>query len=415
MKNQERNRNREDTGEERHDMTDKLRRLSRESRNHARHDRFIPFIIHYHQSSTNNQIYFQVVLIYKGSFTIYLTMISEPTTDSVRWNLTSAAERHDVSCLSDSISVFIPSDLLSHYQTTWRDPHCQVQDNGTHYVSTISHTSCGTTVIFTKDEVIFENELILHKSGSPSNQTSNDSIDFGSSDSEVIPVQCIYPRRQNISTLYRPAQSTVRFYEKRYGHMDVQLEQYKSGMFVTPLPVRSFPNEVEINKDMYFILHAMHVNSTDVAVKVDSCVATPSNIPADGRIYQLLDQGCPASPAVKVYPSAFDEVRFSVRAFEFRTSPGGIVYIHCQVSVCSPTSPQCRVGCAHRHRREVSTEDGGSHLVSGGPYLLVADKGGLQVSTVVAGVCASVAVVATVIAIIGWRRKSSASTSSSKL
>ena len=84
---------------------------------------------------------------------------------------------------------------------------------------------------------------------------------------------------------------------------------------------------------------------------------------------------CPASPAVKVYPSAFDEVRFSVRAFEFRTSPGGIVYIHCQVSVCSPTSPQCRVGCAHRHRREVSTEDGGSHLVSGGPYLLVADKG----------------------------------------
>lgn len=84
---------------------------------------------------------------------------------------------------------------------------------------------------------------------------------------------------------------------------------------------------------------------------------------------------CPASPAVKVYPSSFDEVRFSVRAFEFRTSPGGIVYIHCQVSVCSPTSPQCRVGCAHRHRREVSTEDGGSHLVSGGPYLLVADKG----------------------------------------
>ncbi|XP_071173130.1 oncoprotein-induced transcript 3 protein-like isoform X1 [Mytilus edulis] len=342
-------------------------------------------------------------------------MISEPTTDSVRWNLTSATERHDVSCLSDSISVFIPSDLLSHYQTTWRDPHCQVQDNGTHYVSTISHTSCGTTVIFTKDEVIFENELILHKSGSPSNQTSKDSIDFGSSSSEVIPVQCIYPRRQNITTLYRPAQSKVRFYEKRYGHMDVQLEQYRSSMFVTPLPVRSFPNEVEINKDMYFTLHAMHVNSTDVAVKVDSCVATPTNMPADGRIYQLLDQGCPASPAVKVYPSSFDEVRFSVRAFEFRTSPGGIVYIHCQVSVCSPTSPQCRVGCAHRHRREVSTEDGGSHLVSGGPYLLVADKDGLQVSTVVAGVCASVAVVATVIAIIGWRRKSSASTSSSKL
>jgi hypothetical protein len=91
-------------------------------------------------------------------------------------------------------------------------------------------------------------------------------------------------------------------------------------------------------------------------------------------IYDFINR-CPASPAVKLYPSSFDEVKFSIKAFEFKSSPGSIVYIHCQISVCSPTHSQCVTGCKSRHRRDVDEADDSSHLVSGGPYLLVADKG----------------------------------------
>lgn len=305
------------------------------------------------------------------------------------------------------MSVYIPSALLSQNNyLTWTDPHCKVINNGTHYISTVSHTACGTIVKFTHDEVIFENDIFIRQLGATPPTSPNDTIDFGSDSVDTISVQCIYPRRQNVTMSYRPANTHIRFYEKRYGHMDVQLEQYQSDKFVSVISGTSYPREVLLNKDMYIKLRAMHTNTTDIAIKVDSCVATPSAMPADGSLYQLIDHGCPASPAVKLYPSSFDEVKFSVKAFQFKSSPGSIVYIHCQISVCSPTNPQCVTGCKSRHRRDVDEADDSSHLVSGGPYLLVADKGSLQMSTVVAGVCACLAVVATVFAVIGWKRKS---------
>lgn len=216
------------------------------------------------------------------------------TTGPVRWNITNAPERHDITCSVDSMSVYVPMSVLSTNDLlTWRDPHCQVSNNGTHFVSTIQHSACGTTVSFNTDEVIFENELIIHKQSPQSLIQLNDTaqIDFGLPNNDIVPVRCVYPRNMNVTTSYRPAQSHIRFYEKRYGHLDVVLEQFKTDQFLTELPGRSYPREVELNKDLFFKLRASHVNSSDVALKVDSCIATPSLFPASSQTYELIKQG----------------------------------------------------------------------------------------------------------------------------
>lgn len=196
------------------------------------------------------------------------------------------------------MSVYIPKSLLSTNDVlTWRDPLCPVTNNGTHFISTVQHSGCGTTVSFTTNEIIFENQLAINQQGSQNSlqnivsQNNTVLIDFGNQNKEIIPVRCVYPRNMNVSTSYRPAQSHVRFYEKRYGHLDVTFEQFKSDQFITKLPDRTYPREVELNKDMFFKLRATHVNTSDVALKVESCIATPSIFPASGQTYELIKQG----------------------------------------------------------------------------------------------------------------------------
>ena len=84
---------------------------------------------------------------------------------------------------------------------------------------------------------------------------------------------------------------------------------------------------------------------------------------------------CPTVKFVHLLPSPAKETRFSLRVFEFTSSRSDVVYIHCQVSVCSTNSSMCATDCspANRKKRDLSLDS--SHLLSTGPLMLVTDNG----------------------------------------
>jgi len=122
--------------------------------------------------------------------------------------------------------------LLPAGQTvTWRDPDCVVTNNGSHYLGTVDFNHCGTTVRFNNDSVEFRNELVSHGN----NQQAGTVINFGDSYSSVVPVECVYPRKESTMSSYLPVEEKVRFFEKRMGHFDLQIEQSENQNFDAPV------------------------------------------------------------------------------------------------------------------------------------------------------------------------------------
>ncbi|KAJ8303573.1 hypothetical protein KUTeg_019969 [Tegillarca granosa] len=304
-------------------------------------------------------------------------------------------ERHDIVCGTSGISAVVPHSLFPGNPTvTWSDPSCSVQSNGSHFVASIGFHDCGTTVRFTTDTVIFENTL---KSNGAT--TMNPVVDFGESSVYTIPIQCVYQRKENVTGSFFPIRQTTRYFEKRFGHLDLHMEKYTDDKFTRTLTNQRIP----LGSDFFVKLTVDHLNRSDLAIKADNCVATPTSSPADSLFFRLLQDGCPSSSAVHLIQSAYNEVRFRMTSFIFRGTGTGLVYIHCEVSVCPASSTECSVGCSNRRKRAASNVHS-SHLLSAGPILLVTDEG-TPASVIVAAVCAAVAVVATVFAVIGWRRR----------
>ncbi|KAK3086340.1 hypothetical protein FSP39_017064 [Pinctada imbricata] len=253
--------------------------------------------------------------------------------------------------------------------------HAAVTSNGTHMISSIGLSQCGTTVTITKDNVEFENELKAQST----NSTANSLIDFGE-DAYVIPVKCIYPRTETPMTSYVPLQQHVRFYEKRYGHFDVDIMQYDSDKFSSAIQNLGTPRKVALNSEIYVEVKLNDQFNNGLGIHIDKCIATPTSSPSDSTLYTLLTDGCPASQHVHLYNSPANKVRFGIRAFQFTSQTGAMVYIHCQTSMCQAGTPYCTSNC----------------VTAGTP---------IRMSTIVASVSAFVAVVACVVAIVGWTRK----------
>ncbi|KAL3860266.1 hypothetical protein ACJMK2_010412 [Sinanodonta woodiana] len=231
-------------------------------------------------------------------------------------------------------------------------------------------------------------------------------VTYGSDYEFVIPVKCVYPRNSNISTNYIPIVQQVKILERRNGQLDLTMRQYEAEDYNHAVPFNAYPRQVPLNNDI-FIRVAMENNVTGLGLSADNCFATSTPSPVDPNWYQLISSGCPVNNA-KIHPSGINDVKFSFHAFNFRHNTSGIVYVHCQVSVCLDTDPACVVGCVTRKKRSASVREGTitSNLISTGPFVLTADEGGVAMSTVVAAVSIAVAVIAAVIAIIGWTRKS---------
>ena len=78
---------------------------------------------------------------------------------------------------------------------------------------------------------------------------------------------------------------------------------------------------------------------------------------------------CPKDNVRLLSTNVSSDVRFSFKAFDFRHNSSGFIYIHCEVAVCGADDIACRMECASRGKRSVSSRQG-SHLVSTGPLLV---------------------------------------------
>lgn len=106
----------------------------------------------------------------------------------------------------------------------------------------------------------------------------------------MIPVKCIFPRYDNVSTEYIPVKQNVRFYEKRYGELDIAMEQFENDQYDQALDTSSSPRKVPLNDDV-FIRVGLNFEPNNVRVNTDQCIATSTPMPADKNWRSLITSG----------------------------------------------------------------------------------------------------------------------------
>ncbi|XP_046549436.1 ZP domain-containing protein-like [Haliotis rubra] len=316
------------------------------------------------------------------------------------------------------MDIHIPRTLLPTHKVTLRDPTCVIPSNGTHYIISISFNQCGTTVSFSNDTVVFNNELVATVI-----QGSNPStiIDYGlSKDDQRVSLECVYKRHTSVDLNYRPLMKAAHFYEKRYGMLDFEIKQFSDEQFNTEIAQTNVPSGVVLNSEIFIDLIVDQRQTSDIGLDVPSCFATPTPSPTDPLYYPLIKSSCPAQTDVRTFTAPnINEFRFSFLAFKFTRAPlqkpdaslpaVPMVYIHCQVSACPRGN--CSSSCAQGHRAKRAAIQDSTHLISSGPFYMKTDESTTGYSSIVVAVTMSVAVAATVVAmaaIVAWRRSAAA-------
>lgn len=191
----------------------------------------------------------------------------------------------DISCNENTISIHIPSSLVTAYSTSsWIDPNCRIHNNGTHLLSTIDLNSCGTTTTVTNTTVRFENEVILNQFIS-SGHSGNHQPEM------VIPVECIYPRRQTVTTGFQPIVEQVLFYEKGLGHLQLRIQQVTDETFTQIVSASNISKGTRFHDTMYVKLSTGTLNSTNVGLHVHRCLATLTSSPTTLPEITLIQNG----------------------------------------------------------------------------------------------------------------------------
>lgn len=195
-------------------------------------------------------------------------------------------ERSDIACNAENIEVFLPQSLIHTTSSiTWLDPNCSIAFNGTHFISKILHDQCGTTVSLTQSNVIFENKIIVHPF-----KTENSVLDFGTTPTEIL-VKCIYPRTEMTMSSYQPVKQQVRVYEKRFGHLNIDMRQYETNQFKHALNDLSTPREIELSSDIFISVGLPKRDTPGLGIHLDTCIATKTSTPYDNVFITLIENG----------------------------------------------------------------------------------------------------------------------------
>lgn len=168
---------------------------------------------------------------------------------------------------------------------TWLDPNCSIAFNGTHFISKILHDQCGTTVGLSQSNVIFENKIIVHPF-----KTENSVLDFGTAPTEIS-VKCIYPRAEMTMSSYQPVKQQVRLYEKRFGHLDIDMRQFETNQFKHALNDLSTPRKLELSSDIFISVGLPTGDTSGLGVHLDTCIATKTSTPYDNVFITLIENG----------------------------------------------------------------------------------------------------------------------------
>ena len=290
-------------------------------------------------------------------------------------------------------------------------PECEPSYQGNSVKFVFGLDECGTNITSNEDYIIYENKLIV----------SNDRQrgDIQREHNYALIFRCLYNRKRNLDVAEYTGLVTTRLYDTvENGQFALDLGLYHDRQHSRPI----LPSETIDVHDRVYVDIEFKTSSDKLDMAVQSCVATPENIPPSESAYSypLIENGCFADDTVSLdLRREKEEYAFSFQAFVFREL-GNRVFVHCSVIICQEddTSATCENPTAScgRHKRALDESvAGGRHryVISHGPLDLTGDAKSVALSahskvkhvdwlTPIAVISIALLVVATVFVLLRW-------------
>ncbi|XP_069497601.1 IgGFc-binding protein-like [Ambystoma mexicanum] len=274
------------------------------------------------------------------------------------------------SCLSFSKNLLssngVPAETLH-----LADPHCvgTLEDDRLLFHFGNMSQNCGSKLTVNSTHAIYSNAVEGHyiqQAGQIILQDKIIHIDFS----------CAYPLNINLSFLWAihvvPSVLNMSLPNGK-GNLEASLILYKDSNYSTLIPV--CPVILTINERVYISIEVADIDTSQFALRLGSCWATPTTDPASTTKWDLIQNGCPATHNGSVILEGENQAnikRFSFSVFEF-ISGSHMIYIHCKVDLCNVRTSLCTPICSSRAARALQSSPAEGYLLSTGPFLHLAD------------------------------------------
>ncbi|XP_058262582.1 uncharacterized protein LOC131363755 isoform X2 [Hemibagrus wyckioides] len=227
----------------------------------------------------------------------------------------------------------------------------EIQNNRLVFKFDSNANMCGTTLENNATHIIFKNSV-----GSP-NTTGIISRSGGIN----ITFSCVYPIIQSISmpTDMEAKGGVISKQLSTEGTYQILMKPYTDSSFLVPY---SGNVTLEVNHQMYIAVEVDQFDSTQIALVLDNCWATPVNQTDYSVRWDLIINECPNpnDGTVSVLQNGVStSSHFSFRMFTF-TGFSAKIYLHCQVHLCLQKTSNCALPCPlqrSRRRRSVDFYD----------------------------------------------------------
>ncbi|XP_046710253.1 uromodulin-like [Silurus meridionalis] len=201
---------------------------------------------------------------------------------------------------------------------------------------------CNTSLQNNGTHIIFMNSV----------GTTNGTGVISRSEGLNINFSCSYPVIESISMpLAIYANKTVIYKGlSSEGYYQITMIPYTNATFDHPYTGNV---TLKVNEQMYIALEVTPFDSSQVALVLDHCWATPFNQSDSFPQWDLIVNECPNKydSTVKVFQNGNSTVsQFSFRMFTF-TGFSNKIYLHCKVHLCLKKSGNCPAQCPHHRRR----------------------------------------------------------------
>ncbi|XP_043836314.1 deleted in malignant brain tumors 1 protein-like [Dromiciops gliroides] len=254
-----------------------------------------------------------------------------------------------LSCTEDQMYVAVSEQYLqslgySAENISLHNSSCEPEVITNYIIFSIPFNGCGTVIQEKDDTIIYSNLISTNQFNRVISRLKNFHLH----------VSCRMNKHITVEVKYL-TDDAIDIVRHQYGHYRLKVSFYESPLFEHP--VIESPYYVQLNQDVFFQLMLSHFDP-NLALSVDTCVASPYADDFKTVTYDLIRHGCVRDPTYTAYSSPNPNVvKFKFNAFKFLKQHDA-VYLKCQMSICRADDPpsQCLQGCTLRSKRETHPE-----------------------------------------------------------
>ncbi|XP_010016868.1 PREDICTED: deleted in malignant brain tumors 1 protein-like, partial [Nestor notabilis] len=250
---------------------------------------------------------------------------------------------------------YVQSQGYSVWNISLSDPYCRPTITSTKVIFNIPYNGCGTRRQGNNETITYSNVIRVPAFGYIIKRQRDLYLNVNCKMLQNTWVQAMYIANDIINVNESLSQ---------YGRYSVNLTFYNSSSFLWP--VHDFPYYVDLNQNL-FLQASLHSSDSNLAVFVDTCVASPDPNNFRTLTYELIRSGCVKDPTYSSYYSPNSNVaRFAFNAFSF-VNQHQSVYLQCELVVCRTYdySSRCYQGCVSRFKRDAGSSQKKMSVVVG--------------------------------------------------